>query len=1184
MIAVSQIRLSVAPYPGLRPFLITEADIFFGREQQTDQLLKKLRDSHFLAVLGPSGCGKSSLVRAGMMSALMAGILSDVGAGWRIAEMRPGNRPMKRLAQALVGDLALATELGKDPVTTAFVQATLQRGPLGLSEVLRDARLPPNVNLLLLVDQFEEIFRFGEAGITDEAEAFVALLLATAQSREFPVYIVLTMRSDFLNQSAVFTGLPEAMNESQFLTPRLTREQCGAAIAKPARVFGGTVDPALVNRLLNDMGADANQLPLLQHCLMRMWIRVMAERRRQSEAGETMRPLVITLDDYETVGTITRALSAHADEVLKALTDDQRKIAEVMFRRLTERNSSGQDIRHPASLGDIADVAQAKPQEVIDTVEEFRKPDRSFIMPPQGSPLKADTILDISHESLISLWRTLDGWVNKEAEAAASYARLKQNARLWANGKMDLLGVIDLDRTQQWQREQQPTIEWARRYGDDDDFHLAMKFLAASADRQKQLTDKKFRRRLRILISGYVLCALFAALAIFGWIQKGRAKENLVRAEEEVQRNNRLRYDVNINFAQRELSQERLGYIPVLLNEVLQSSELAPLRGFEWYYFWRLVHKEKGTIGHHEREIYAVAFSPDGRIIATGSRDKTAKLWDPNTHQELTTLTGHSDSIISLAFSPDGKTLVTGSWDRTAKVWDLSTYKVVATLQGHEGTVFSVAFSPDGRTIATGSQDQSVILWDAQTFNQLAKFPGSTGSVNSVSFSPDGTLLAAATWGGVVRIWRTNSRQLFKTLDTDGDLYFASFSPDGKTLAASTGKYIKVWETGKFTERLKKFQGHLDDIYGLAFSHDGKFLASASADRTARLWDLATGKEVVAYRGHAKAVTAVAFAPGDATVITVSDDTTAKIWDRVPQEYVPDIKPREVLDFSFSPDRSTAAVINTQKAVEIWNLQTSQLMATLAEGSGAAAFAGGLNFSPDDKLIAATAKDNTVTLWDSASRLLFATLSGHQKRVDDLAFAHDGKLLATVSAQDRSVSVWDLATKKEVATFNCPEPVWSVDFSPDGKMIAAGGDHAVYLIDLRSQKVEYTLTGNGDAIYAVVFSRDGSQLVTGSSGKNVTVWDVAARNELKTFAAHSAPVVSVAFSPDGRTLASASEDGIIKLWDPINLQELATLAKAPEFLDKIEFSPDGKILAAVGENNVTFYVIASDAQVLAQIR
>ena len=294
--------MSDAPYPGLRPFKRGETDIFFGREEQTDELVDRLSRTRFLSVVGPSGCGKSSLVRAGLLDALETGFMAAAGAGWQVADMRPGGRPMLRLADAL---LAMSGRPRYDN-DSAFLQAALERGPRSLIEYLDDLPLPKGDNLLILVDQFEEIFRFALGTGQEEADTFVALLLAATKQREQPVYVVITMRSDFIGDCARFTGLAEAVNEAQFLTPRLTREQSREAIEGPARVFGGEVEPALVNRLLNDMGTDPDQLPLMQHVLMRMWTRATNDRKfhdtgpqpppLSGHPGESPARITLTLD------------------------------------------------------------------------------------------------------------------------------------------------------------------------------------------------------------------------------------------------------------------------------------------------------------------------------------------------------------------------------------------------------------------------------------------------------------------------------------------------------------------------------------------------------------------------------------------------------------------------------------------------------------------------------------------------------------------------------------------------------------------------------------------------------------------------------------------------------------------------------------------------------------------------
>jgi len=460
-------ELTTAPYPGLRPFRITESDIFFGRERQTDQLLQRLSVRRFLAVTGPSGCGKSSLVKAGMLPALNAGFLATAGPRWRVCQMRPGARPLARLAECL----ARPGVLGPDrsgPGDLPFVEAALRRGPLGLAEVVGESDALRGANLLVLVDQFEEIFRYREQTDRDEADAFVELLLTSALRAELPIHVVITMRSDYLGDCALFQGLPEAINDGQYLTPRLTREECRSAIVGPAKVFGGEVDEVLVNRLLNDFGPDPDQLPLLQHALMRMWNRATSRAGIEGRGGPR-----VTTADYESVGGLSRALSSHADEALAELSPEQLCIAQVMFRRLTERLHGKRDTRAPARFVDVAAVAGVDAASVAAVVEVFQRANRSFIT-------ESGEMLDISHESLIRQWETLARWVEQEAESAAMYRRLRETAHLWRQDKAGAWGEPDLGHAVRWRNQEKPTVAWASRYGDADDFPVAMSFLRAS--------------------------------------------------------------------------------------------------------------------------------------------------------------------------------------------------------------------------------------------------------------------------------------------------------------------------------------------------------------------------------------------------------------------------------------------------------------------------------------------------------------------------------------------------------------------------------------------------------------------------------------------------------------------------------------------------------------------------------
>jgi hypothetical protein len=465
MLATSTKRQRPAsPFPGLRSFSQDESELFFGREGQSDELARKLGQTRFVAVVGTSGSGKSSLARAGLLPSLEGGCLVKAGSNWRLVDMRPGGRPIDHLAAALD-----AAKISTSPVDPEL----LRNSSLALVDLARTAyraeHLDRDENLLILVDQFEELFRYkardSNMADRDEKAAFVKLLLEVSKQREFSVYVVITMRSDFLGDCARFRDLPEAINAGQYLIPRMTRDQRRDAIEGPIQMAGSTIAPRLVQRILNDAGEDPDQLPVMQHALMRTWYHWSAQARLD---------LPVDIGDYEAIGTFENALSTHADdayaEACAKVPERGRAIVRRMFQSLRERDASGRETRRPTPLRELCAVTEASPQAVLTVLECFRREGRSFLMPPTSVTLALDREVDITHESLLRQWKRLlgslsekdEGWLAEEEEARRT--SLADRAEQQTQGSTDYLRGPLLQLALDWWNKRKPNAAWAGRY------------------------------------------------------------------------------------------------------------------------------------------------------------------------------------------------------------------------------------------------------------------------------------------------------------------------------------------------------------------------------------------------------------------------------------------------------------------------------------------------------------------------------------------------------------------------------------------------------------------------------------------------------------------------------------------------------------------------------------------------
>ena len=546
------------PFPGLRPFKTCEDYLFFGRDEHVYAMVDRLEATRFLTVIGVSGSGKSSLVNCGLRPALHRGYMSSAGSEWHIATCRPGSDPIGNLVQAVKDDVGL--ELDDTRLRNTDINEEGRREG-GLIKALGEAYESSSIkggNVLLVVDQFEEIFRYMAEGVVEKEEAhrFIQLLLEIRRQRTYPVYFTMSMRSDFLGECAHFDGLPQAVNEGLFLIPRLTQVERRAVIRGPIKVVDPEIEieEALLTQLATELGEKPDQLTILQHALNRTW-------HYWTQAGATG---TVGSAHYNEAGKMGGAIDQHASHVYESLGSDRGKtICRIIFQALTERGDDSRGIRRPMRFGALCDLADAMiqaasetatpvtPDEVRAVIEPFWKQGVNFIYVSTDSlddchedeaatlELHADTFVDISHENLMELWTDLNGWIEEETESASIYKRLVKGAGLYNEGKGDVLRDAELQTALGWWQTNRPSKEWAQRY--KGDFESAKAFLDLSAKQRGEEEAEKAKQRLKeaqqkrtrrfAVVLGVML--LFAlGMAYVAWNAKNKAEVALVDAVE----------------------------------------------------------------------------------------------------------------------------------------------------------------------------------------------------------------------------------------------------------------------------------------------------------------------------------------------------------------------------------------------------------------------------------------------------------------------------------------------------------------------------------------------------------------------------------------------------------------------------------------------------------------------------
>jgi WD40 repeat protein/serine/threonine protein kinase len=1123
------------PYKGLRAFREADSDDFFGRDKLVKKLLRRIEAARLLTVIGPSGSGKSSVVHAGVIPALRRGAVGN-SRSWFYVTMHPGTNPLKELESALL-------RIAVNPPSRLIDQ--LQENERGLLRALKRTLPDDDSELLLTIDQLEELFTLVE----DDAVRvhFLNSLRTAIEDPRSRLRVITTLRADFYDRPLLYPEIGEIVRQSTAVVLPLSRQELETAITAPAERVGLIVEPQLVSAIIQDVGASAGTLPLLQYALTELY------ERRDGR--------MLTTEAYRAIGGVSGALARRAEEIYVDLWEPTKQTARQVFLRLVNLGEGTEDTRRRVLRSELLTL---NPDEVDDAVEycldQFGK--YRLITFDHDRQTREPTV-EVAHEALIGEWGRLREWLEDNRDDLRTQRKLYGAAEEWENAGRDpsfLAQGTRLNQFQEWQRTSTLTMN------DLEEDYLAestqadeQRHAEEEAQRQREAElERRSRRRLR----AFLVLAAFAAVAgmvlsIFAFNQSrtAQANANALATSVMITQGERLIAERNAAEAQSlalaasaqqafsasdndlaialALRANTIDNPPAQSRRVLAEAAYAP--------------GTRRIFSGHTNQILGVAYSNNGERIASASADGTLRLWDAATGETIQRFTGHSAAVNDVAISRNGLQVLSASADGSARVWDVASGEVIASVRPADGSgMLTAEFSPDGLAALIGDATGNVYLWNLTANENLQTFAGHSAPIYDTAYSPRGSTFISAAGDTTMRLWSVNTGQeVRRLLGHEARVYTVAIGPDGTTgISGDADGNIIVWDV-RFGQQIKQFFGHTSAVNALEITPDGRFAVSGSADGTVRVWDIETSEEVRRFRGHSAAIDAVAISPDGRQVISGAQDNTIRMWDLQSGAEIRRMTDRNeaFTDAVISQDGAFILTGGRNGGLATWDINTGTLIRTLSTTKGTV---GALEasqedsisvvaLSPNDRLALSGTRSGMVVIWDVNSGTDLRRIQLYNNVTTAAAFLPDNRQVLIAGANSQLVRL-DVGsgetiyeTRMASAPINALQPIPSTE-----TYLAGANDGALFILDANDGSLLRELGQHTDSIQSIAVDPNGERALTGSRDRSVRLWDLTPNvpnPQITRFDGHTGSVSGVAISEDLRFALSGDTNHNMIMWD-----------------------------------------------------